>query len=312
MQFEQVIQLLGKEALSPELESVYDKFGIRRRPYLDSDDIEDYQFYTWLPCRNHGIELTFCDKPYFDNEDEHLWGQGPLILTGVVFYSESDDILAYQDTLPFSLQWNDTQRDVRQKLSNYEESRRSYLRDVWSLPQCELVVSYDESYEKIVDIVCELRKSSELSSTTLELNAIIDALGSTVDHSDVLSAFDGFDIPGDIKALDEGEHSIDYLNYGFEFFLQDELKTPTFGAIKLYRAGDLDAKGWSGQLPFNLQFDDSPEILFQKISLPPDSHQDDVTTGFALWHFETYDLHVLYSTYLNQIQRINIMSKSYW
>lgn len=51
MNLGQVTLLLGKDALSIELEHVYESYGIKRRSTLSFEEVQVEQLYAWLPCR---------------------------------------------------------------------------------------------------------------------------------------------------------------------------------------------------------------------------------------------------------------------
>lgn len=55
---------------------------------------------------------------------------------------------------------------------------------------------------------------------------------------------------------------------------------------------------------------DSPTILFEKISSLPVQQSDSILTGHAVWHFDRYTLHVLYSNIDNRLLRIKLIARS--
>ena len=50
----------------------------------------------------------------------------------------------------------------------------------------------------------------------------------------------------------------------------------------------------------------------QKVGLPADKQADQPFTGYVLWHFPDYSLHVFYSTMENLILRVRIMAPGVW
>jgi hypothetical protein len=107
-------------------------------------------------------------------------------------------------------------------------------------------------------------------------------------------------------------------SYGFELIFSesaptDELskKSPicfVLTQIVFYRDREFGACEWRGPLPFGILFDESPETMLSKVHVPPNEQLDNAFTGFALWHFTDYSLHVSYSTIENLILRVRIMA----
>ena len=85
-----------------------------------------------------------------------------------------------------------------------------------------------------------------------------------------------------------------------------------FGAVKFHRARDMEARQYTGELPFALTFDDGPETPIKKLKRRPEIQDDSKTTGRALWHFDTCSLHVLYGNIDNDLIRIMLMAPGYW
>jgi hypothetical protein len=86
----------------------------------------------------------------------------------------------------------------------------------------------------------------------------------------------------------------------------------TVSQFTLYRARELDARGWTGDLPFALAFGDSPKRAIEKVGMVPAEQEDDAYTGYAVWHFDTFSLHVFYSTIQNVLLRVRVMAPGTW
>ena len=82
--------------------------------------------------------------------------------------------------------------------------------------------------------------------------------------------------------------------------------------IMCYRDREMGARGWRGDLPFGIVFDDSPETVEDNIRRPPDGRVDEEFTGFAVWHFDAYSMCVYYSTMENMVLRVRVMAPSVW
>lgn len=87
---------------------------------------------------------------------------------------------------------------------------------------------------------------------------------------------------------------------------------PLLHSITFHRNRDQESRGWEGQLPLNLDFEDSPKTLFSKISATPASKGNSKLTGYAVWHFKDYTLHVLYSNIDNRLIRVNLTTPGTW
>ena len=81
---------------------------------------------------------------------------------------------------------------------------------------------------------------------------------------------------------------------------------------KFHRARDMEARQYTGELPFALTFDDGPETPITKLKRRPEIQDVSKTTGRALWHFDTCRLHVLYSNIDNHLIRIMLMAPGSW
>ena len=88
-------------------------------------------------------------------------------------------------------------------------------------------------------------------------------------------------------------------------------ETMVLGAVRFFRSRDLDARQWTGELPFGLAFDDTQRLIQAKVGRKPNEHEDDDLDGYALWRFHDYSLHILYDNMKNRLQRISIMAPGF-
>jgi hypothetical protein len=322
-----LISLLTYPAVSPEIEAAFTTLGTFTRPSLDENDPD--QHYDWVLVRRKGLELGFVDKAYFDAEPENRWGdEANLILNQLTFYNEGvrDSVAGYADELPHSLSFRDSRQTVRNKLTAFESSRHSYLTDRWDCGHYRMVVSYlpgDGGIECVhlkMPIVPWPEEEREQPNIARQQWLILFGEPASSDVlQNVLSPLDLQEriIEG------EDEREVDFIREcGIELYFEEAsqltLKQQTkshalvLGAVKFFRARDREARQWQGELPLDLNFDDSPETLFAKLKVSPAKQEDGNLTGHALWHFPTVSLHVLYSTIENHLFRITLMAPGYW
>jgi hypothetical protein len=87
-----------------------------------------------------------------------------------------------------------------------------------------------------------------------------------------------------------------------------------FYAITLLGHRQIESVNWEGELPSNLSFEDSPEVLFQKMKKRPDECSDEMedNTDYAVWHFPKCTLFVGYSHLENRILRFKLYAPGVW
>ena len=73
-----------------------------------------------------------------------------------------------------------------------------------------------------------------------------------------------------------------------------------------------DAREWSGELPFGLSFDMAYPDFVTKIGRHPDDEKDESLTGYALWNFQQFTLHLLYDNVNNVILCVSLFQPGTW
>jgi hypothetical protein len=271
--------------------------------------------------------LGFVDEAYFYGEIQPLWRSRALILNQITFYSDTrEGVSPFVGELPHSLLLSDSRQVVHQKLAQYESTRRSYVTDRWTVDQYRLVVAYKKNGGlDSVHIKVPIPALSEKYRIQPKISAAewVALFGVSPDDTQLKSSLYPLDVAQRLVDEEE-EREVEFLDEcGLAIYFEDAHKLRldrvitqsnalVFGAVKFYRARDLNSRQYSGELPLGLSFEDSPEMLFQKIKVPPVKHDDGSTTGRALWHFEQYSLQVLYSIIDNNICRVTLMAPGYW
>jgi hypothetical protein len=312
--------LLGTSKDDPAVELFFVAMNTVDRPSIQVDEDEDTKHYDWVLVRRQGIEIGFADSIYFNGGVAPLFGDDSnLICTQLTYFAAGarENVAQCIHQLPHDLSFTDAREEVRLKLSAFDKTRKSYITDRWDIGKYKLIVSYFNGNELVEMIHLKLPIASypekhrdqpeKLSSLTTK--KWVELLNS----AEFDESINLYIAPLNLNAaIEDGEgREADFVNdCGLELGFSASSKQ--LSLVKFYRARDREARQWLGELPFSLHFDDSPEILWKKIKTSPDKKIDGSTTGHALWHFERFSLHVLYSTIENHLFRITLMRPGYW
>jgi hypothetical protein len=331
MEASEIALLLGRPSNDPHVIAELARAGIDERPRakIDENDADGpvIQSQDWLLKSAAGIEFGFDDEASWRGWVEFERGRHQMLLTQIYFYGKQKGVNPYGGRLPFGLALSDDRDIVRSKMMALESTRRSYVRDVWDSRDYRITVSYVDADAGIRFVLCALREPT-LPAVDYSLNAtvpierIVGLLGKELDNGELREAFKSLGISRFIEDVREGR-ALDFRNsYGFELGFtrpaslehrppQSEVE-PIFSYAAFYRERELDARGWTGTLPLGIQFDDSPEILMQKVGVQPDEQVDKEATGYALWHLPDFSLHVYYSTMENLLLRVRVVLPGLW
>lgn len=308
-----ILSSLGLPLSSTSVDKLFSSFNTLNRPALPDD--KEYVYHDWVLVRRKGVELGFADSEYQSTADRFRWGHGELLLTQAYFYSGFDDIQPFTGELPYGLTFADSREIARAKLAAFEATRHSYINDTWDVDGYRLSVTYKEGGAGIDRMVCDLLAApiQRIQEVTYpKLASVTVAFGFSI-HSQEFTELWGdlLDEEKAQEAIDDGE--IDFTqSYGATLGFVDSSTGPDFRSIILHRNRDTESAGWAGELPQGLDFEDSPEILFQKIKDQPVQQSDSALTGHAVWHFDDYTLHVLYSNLDNRLLRVKLIAPGNW
>lgn len=321
MRPEELMALLGCPATDPLVEQALAHFRIRRRPQLewDEDDVDGPVVETrdWLINRRLGIEFGFEDEAAFLGREAGEYGLGPMLLTQLYFYCDHEGVNPYRGTLPFGLQCGDSRDSARVRLSTWEATRRSYVRDTWELEGATAIISYVDDGRRIGFVLCTLPRPpkppaddgpAQLPAT----DEMLAVLGAPWRDARLQTLFAPLHMERYLE--EQGETRIVNLREtcGLELRFEPEggrSEQLVFTGVRFYRDRELDARGWPGALPLDLEFNDSPEVMLQRISRPPDHRFDEMFEGHATWHLTESAVHVTYSTMFNWIVNVHVMAR---
>jgi hypothetical protein len=299
---------LGRAANDDACETLFNALQTLHRPALADDDPPRY--HDWIRIRRKGMELGFTDQEYQAAAARHRWGLGPLILTQVYFYSAHDELRPYRGALPYGLSFDDDRNRARAKLHSFGTTRHSHLTDTWDVEGYRLNLVYADDGRRIDRLACRVMPrpiKPEQPLAPPPLGEMIDSLGAPVTSSAFTTAW-GAHVEDTLfeYAIEDGEIDLSQTLGLSMQIARDGNTDPYVRALTLHRNRDCEAVGWSGLLPFRLDFEDSPEVLLSKVRGKPKQQADSALTGFARWPLERYDLHVLYSNVDNRLLRITL------
>jgi hypothetical protein len=324
------LRLLARRSNDPDVEAALVELRTRRRPELDPTNRE--AFHDWVVVRRRGIEFGFADEAYFYAQE--IWQRrrdpAALILFQLYFYDQFEDVSRFDGELPFGLTWDDNRHDVQRKLKEHDQALRSYLRDSWELPEFWMTVTYKKANRGIDSIVCQLEPKpwpeEGRAQPVVGRHDWLDLFGLPPTAPRLRNRLEPLDLEARILEDEDDEEVLFRHECGLELVFTParnlknpyrsrlERKSPTtlvLGAVRFLRSRELDARQWTGALPFDLSFDDTQRTVQAKLARKPDEQEDDDLDGFAVWRFPEYSLHVLYDNMKNRVQRISIMAPGF-
>jgi hypothetical protein len=324
MNIETLVTVLGKPATDPLVEETLRRFGVARRPALriDPDDADGpvVGSQDWVTNLSSGIVFGFQEEGAFMGLDQADRGVGPLLLTEVTFHGARPGTRPYPLPLPFGLALDDDRAAVRARMAPLEKTRRSYVRDTWEHPAFRVTASYADGGTRIDFLVCMLRTEPpepfEGGTAALpSVQTLAGLLGKRLDEAELRRVLVplGLDRPPQTAGSDL---TIDLRrSYGLRLGLQapSAANRSKAGArlvhrIEFLRAGEFESRGWWGELPFGIRFDDSPAVALAKVGQPPAHQEDEDFSGSAFWELPDHSLQVIYSTMENIVLRVSLIA----
>lgn len=319
-----IAALLGQPSAAAQVDAALTHFGVTERPALtiDPDDPDGpvVTVQSWVGNLLLGIEFGFDDEAAWRGWDEFERGRHPMLLTQIYFYCDHQGVRPYPAPLPCGLLGSDDRRTVRAKMAQWTRTCRAYQRDVWRLPEFDLVGSYVAGDTHLDFLLCMLHEPALPQrgyglAPVPGIGEIVGLIGSSCDDPAFRQAFDPLGLGNQLQDVEQRLTAELRRTYGLDLGFRAPAApaaSAVFSHVMFYRARELDARGWPGALPLGIAFDDSPEVALQKAGLAPDEHRDEDFTGYALWHFPDYSLYLFYSTMENVILRVRVMAPGAW
>ncbi|MGU2288612.1 hypothetical protein ACSEQ4_06630 [Pseudomonas aeruginosa] len=309
-----VTSMFGVASDDERINSLFRELNTLRRP--QQPDISNSIFYDWILVRKQGLELGFVDEEFQLAASRFRWGHGKLLLAQAYFYSATNEIKKFSGCLPAGLNFSDGRTEVREKLSTYEATRHSFINDTWDLNEYRLTIVYKKNRETGIDrVLCRMLPKPIVQTARLiypSVEQIYHTFGDPVRSTEFESLwpnllsnkdYESAELDSELDLNESLGASLGFVKIGNEAL---------FRSISFHRNRDQDSVGWRGPLPRRLDFEDSPETLFSKIPNTPAQQADTELTGYAVWHFEEYTLHVLYSNIDNRIIRVKMITPGTW
>jgi hypothetical protein len=317
MNADEIVALLDLHSTDRRVVEMLRNFGLDKyQPALDESDPEAVT--DWFPVVEHGIEFGFKDEAYLRAWDPQRRRKADLIFHTVILYGDHPQMGTYRNRLPYGLSFGDDRQTVRSKIDRLGAPRRSYVRDVWDLPQHRLVVSYASDNTRIVDVVACL-PDGPWPATEDDLGPfpsmrdIVPLFGKAPDDAEFVRTFYPFGVLYEAQQSETACKVDVREEFGFElhFDLATERHRPgsdrrRFKSITLYRDRDQDARGWRGDLPFGITMNDSPAAMFAKVPAEPVKKSERKMSGSALWELPPFSLHIVYSLLDNLVYRVTV------
>jgi len=324
---EALLALLGQAADSKPVQASLVDLARGMQPELPPDD--DEAFVDWVTVNELGLEYGFEDEAYVRALEVDKRRRGPLLLTQLYFYGDTDHTMPFPYPLPFGLGFTDDRRAVHHKLAAHEALRRSFIRDAWRLPEYDLTIAYRQDDGHLESVLCYIphapwpvASDEPARMAPFTPGALCDLFGlrwSSAALRERLAPLGFADALADVRS----EHAADLrMTHGIEFGFAPGEQVPgadpkyprslALCTVTYYGPRVYDARAWAGPMPLNLTFDDSQADIAGKLEHKPDERDDLDRTGFALWHLERYSLRAEYSNIQNRLLRVTLMAPGYW
>jgi len=312
-----LLKNIGKSLNSFGVENLLNQMEVRRRPYLDENDIDEGRYNQWLPIKKLGLELEFKSQAIFEQCDEDKVKNTPLLLTSYIFYADRKDMKPYEYELPYGLAFTDTPVDVQEKMQNAKANFREYIRDVWDFGTHILIVGYNEERTAISNIVYMLSpKFKNQATSPLDIEKAVTLFGKDTKNKEIEKLTHFFDLDDFLGGQETmtPRHLAKKYGIGLSFtdseYVDSISKKGHFlSEIILYSKCYLNfSHGYNGQLPFGLEFADAPYEFMNKIPGDPVEifEHESRMEGNALWVFPSLSLRIVYSLLTNNIVRVHI------
>lgn len=307
------ISTLGKSIDSEEVSALFNDLQTMHRPHFDSRD-DEQDVYEWVLIKRKGVELGFVDKNYYLGKPNYTWYQQGCLLAQIYFYKGVEGVADCLYPPPFDIDWSDSREQAICKMQPFSDSHKASFTDTWKVDNVLITISYDSESDLVNRVVCQLILPPLIPPKGIippDFIVLAKYLVEDIDTSDFINLWQGYLEKNMISNAYEDDQIDLTSSYGLKLNTSSQSGELLLYSIRFYANREEDSVGWQGKLPFGIEFSDSPNQLFDKIIYEPRDKHDNIVDGYAVWDFENYSLHVLYSTFTNQIQCVTVMVPSF-
>lgn len=307
------ISTLGKSINSEEMSALFDELQTMHRPTFNPYD-DEQDVYEWVLVKRKGIELGFIDKNYYLGKPDYTWYQEDCLLAQIYFYKGVEGVADCLYSPPFDIDWSDSREQVIYKMQPFSDSHKASFTDTWKVDNVLITINYDSESDLVNRVVCQITLPPLIPPEGLippDFIVLAKYLVEDIDTSDFINLWQGYLEKNIISNAYEDDQIDLTSSYGLKLNTSSQSGELLLYSIRFYANREEDSVGWQGKLPFGIEFSDSPNQLFDKIIYVPRERHDSIVDGYAVWDFENYTLHVLYSNFTNQIQCVTVMVPSF-
>jgi hypothetical protein len=151
----------------------------------------------------------------------------------------------------------------------------------------------------------ELVKSTK---QRLPFESLLRCLGKSSSDTFLKEALAPFDWDsGDYDFRNEGEITKYVSKYGITLYFGGQGRQHSvLTGLRFNRRGDMSSKGYSGSMPFGIEFHHTPLEVKALVGRTSDELFQAADTGAMVWRLQSYILHIMYSLIDYQVYRVSI------
>ncbi|NDV73505.1 hypothetical protein [Burkholderia cenocepacia] len=287
------------------------------------DEWIGYSFF-----RPQGFALSFCDGAFYRDDETTLGDE--KILTTVLFYNDESYYhhKDYQGNLPLGIVFSDDHAAVVARLGVPCWKFAAHGRAIcarWDVGGYWVLVFYSATGPGIKHVQIGWNPPAPNPPTPLRVklhgHPDFDVARSffrrPVSDAELTDALRGFQLSEVTSAKpDDWYVQVDSTtDKGVELFF-DQPRAPDppgdflFSGVKYFRRGIFGSPGFAGRLPHGIEFSFKPEKLLQLLGNPLTGSANE-RSGYYVWNFEDYLLHVMFSVQEQRVDRVTVMLHPY-
>ena len=327
MKIQDIVKLFGKSSSDPAIEEMFQSLEVKRRPELARPVKSPYEAILKIKAR--GMLLSFSERNYWEGFQVRSYGRSnTLILTNVAITAGIPGVMRrFPDSeLPFDLRWNDDRLSARGKLAaaGWDHHLHAYKRDAWWLPDYHIRLTYQpgdinqQEEHGIFDISLGIPMPASKTPVPPRRYPTPDQVyalfGSSPAAAAFQAAFQDFE-PTNLVLEAEQEIVERKHEYGFALYFDKARPAadgrPSFSGINMCRDRLGRSTAWRGTLPFDINFDESPSKLEERIGKNANYWHDSKTSGVCQWLLPKLSVLINFDNLDNCIESIRILRTGY-